>query len=407
MAISGTGLQFHPLYWVFHDQWQYYIDCGNGNYIIYDHWGHTHFFMLGFNWESNSGDAFSGQQVFSFELQDIWGPSSDDPNQSQLYRVIGTPKWYFRVRELWRRVFIQPWDSAVNATEGILRQRGIKYDASESHKTMGPFREGRDGLKSYCPMWMANARSLPIEYYQTSGLVQQYRDNYVAECACALLKDDYEDAVYNLQHGHFIPHGTPPAKPPFSDELYIWPIIEYQQALQLDWEPLPGSTPDVDDLNDANEDYGDGWAVQVPIPFVDPSTRKYRSPFADEPGVVLPLGKYNEALIGPMSGRRKLVPDAQRLRHATVQYDDQHPYRPPLDLPPAKSGTIITDWHNPWAGADEGRIVQQCLGGVVEARARIILEHKLGGRREAWTDAIQYMPQTVFEGSDQNSPAGP
>ena len=48
MAIANNGLAWHPLYWMHHDQWQYYHETGYDSIITYDHYGHMHFFMLGF-----------------------------------------------------------------------------------------------------------------------------------------------------------------------------------------------------------------------------------------------------------------------------------------------------------------------------------------------------------------------
>lgn len=404
MAITGQGITYYPLFWVFNDQWKYYRPRLSEGVDVYNHWGHLHFFMLGLNPTSQSDDAFAGQQRYSFALKDIWGPRSQDPNQDQLYRVIGTPKWYYHVTELWRRVFVQPWDAG--------NGRGVKYDAAPADKRMGPFREGlsNHGLTSYAPYWMANARSAPIDYFTSSEHRQDARLNAVAERARSLLGADYDDRKYNLQHSNYVLAANQVAPsdvttthagvPPFSDALYIWPVIEYQQVLQLNWEPLPGSAPDVDDPNLADTAYGDGWNTQVTVPFVDPVSGIYRSPFAETPGVCLPFGSYNE-LSFPS---RQLVPAANRLRHGPASYDTSRPYDDRLDLPVEQAGTPITEWHNPWGDASGGRVVQQCLGGVVHAVAKIIVEHKLGGRQVLWVRDLQYLPTSDFEGSDQKLP---
>ncbi|MCL2640717.1 MAG: hypothetical protein FWD53_07725, partial [Phycisphaerales bacterium] len=135
----GNGLRFHPLFWVWHDAWKYYIPNLNGLPIVYDHWGHIHFFMPSLAFDPEGGDAFTGQQCYKFAIQDIWGPRSKDPNQSTPYRVIGMPKWYFHIEELWRRVYVQPWDLGPKDAPAYSR-RGLKYDASPPDKRMGPFR---------------------------------------------------------------------------------------------------------------------------------------------------------------------------------------------------------------------------------------------------------------------------
>ena len=409
MAANPPGLSFYPLYWTHHDQWKYWIPLGNGLNKEWDHWGHTHFWMMGFDYEGTSGDAFHGQQTFDFEVKDIWGPRSQDPNQTDLYRVIGTPKWFFHVQEVWRRVFIQPWDTGLPEVLGHNRL-GIKFDASPPDKLMGPFREGRanHGQSSFSPVWIPNARSLPIEYFKSVQKSQVARDNYVAAMAKALVPpDQYNPATYDLQHGNYLQArkydnftGHPAGAPPFSDAFYIWPIIEYQKVVQLNWEPLPGSSPDVVDLRDAGADYGDGWATQLTIPFRDPTTQNYRSPFANEPGKILEFGKYNETIL---AGDRQLVPAAQRLKYSQVQYGDGNP-QTSLGLPASKSEQPVADWHNPYQGHDGGRVVAQPIGGIIQARCRIILEHKMGSRHEVSVESTQYVPTTPFEGTDQNLP---
>jgi hypothetical protein len=399
--IKGSGLKFHPLYWSFHDQWIYFTNIFMSHW--YHHWGHLHFFLLGYDFSKANRDAFSGQQRFQFTATDLWGPRSLDPNQARQYTVIGTPKWYFKVTELWRRVFVQPWDTVTDTG----RRVGVKWDASPRDKVKGPFREGRlpDGQTFYAPYWLAGARSLPIEYFRDASNSQANRENYVADRAQALLGDDYVDETYNLQHGASLEHTEPPhpaAKPPFSDALYIHPIIEYQAVTQLDWETLPWRPADVADIKDATNTYGDGWKVEVTVPFKDPATGIYRSPFTTVPNTVLPFGQYNELVL---PGSRKLVPLDKRLKHREASYAPENP-EGPLDLPEEKSQQILTEWHNPWGEAGSGgRIVQQCLGGVVQARAKVILEHKMGGRRQVTVESTQYLPTTDFSGSDQDQPA--
>jgi len=203
--------------------------------------------------------------------------------------------------------------------------------------------------------------------------------------------------MYGLDHGNYIQAkksgGHHAGVPPFSDALYIWPVIEYQRVKQLDWEILPGSTPDVTNLADATKDYGDGWDANLTIPFVDPVIQKYRSPFGPMPNRPLPFGLYNELVFA--SGR-KLVEDRHRLRHNTATT----PHDSPLKLPPEKSGTLITEWYNPYGTASDGAIYQQCLGGVIQVKARVILEHRFGFRKEVWVQNTQFLPSADFAGSD-------
>ena len=314
-----------------------------------------------------------------------------------LFRSVGTPKWFFHVTELWRRVFVQPWDQGDNS------HRGVKFDCCPSDYRMGPFREGiaNQGANQYAPYWMAQARGLPVDHFTTGAHTQGSRENHLADRARGLLGLDYipgrfEDRGGGVAYSH---GGAPANVPPFPDSLYIFPIIEYQKVVQLNWEILPGSNPDVNDPADAANDYGDGWDTKLTIPFIDPVTMKYRSPFGPEPGVVMPFGQYNEAA---WAGR-KLVDPQYRLRYNTPSYGDR-PYDDRVDEPVEKADALITEWNNPWGDQAGGKIIQQCLGGVVLAKAKVILEHKLGGRFVTWVTATQYLPVTDFEGSDQKLP---
>ena len=402
MAIPGNGLRFSPLFWVFHDQWKYYIPNPGSPNTEYNHWGHIHFFMPTVTIKPEGGDAFSGVQKYHFTIKDVWGPRSNDPNQSTPYRVIGKPKWFFHIQELWRRVFIQPWDLGPKDAP-VQQRRGLKYDASPADKIMGPFREGINGTVNYAPYFMSHARSLPVEYFQDSNKDQAMRDNYVAARAQALLGDEYDDQMYGLNHGNYLLAkkigGHHAGVPAFSDALYIWPVIEYQRVVQMDWDILPGSPPDVPNIADADDSYGDGWDANLTIPFTDPVTQKYRSPFGYVSGRPLAFGRYNDTIFP--SGR-KLVEDAHRLKYSSTTA----PSDSPLKLPGDKSDEYITEWHNPWGDSDGGGIYQQCIGGIVQAKARVLLEHRFGYRTEAWVNATQYLPTAGFAGSDYGSPAG-
>lgn len=414
MGIEGEGISFLPLYWIHHDRWRYYTVSG-GTQHVSNHYGHVHFWMMGLDWTNDSQDAFSGSQTYKFEIKDIWGPRSDDANQQHQYTVVGTPKWYFHVQELWRRVYVQPWDLKVD-TQKVAERRGIKYDACADDKFSGPFREGRDGRTSYAPAFLKDARTLPIDYYTSQDRLQSQRTNWVKTQADLVYGSPldgsyppydptgYQPDTYNLQHGNMLNAGGeqphPAAKPTFSDRLYIWPLIEYQKVTQMNWTRFPGweALHDIDD-----NQFGDGWSVDVEIPFKDPATGIYRSPFCS-PGtrIVRPFGQYFNGLVDGDS-----VP-----RHPVVTYntEDNPPpdgeagtyYDDPGKLPPSLSGQPIT-WHNPFEDQADGRWVQQCLGGMVMARAEVTIQHKFGGRHTVLVDQTQYLPSTKFAGTDQGT----
>jgi len=420
MAIEAEGIQFYPLFWVWHDQWRYYYEythpTGPNTRVEYDHFGHCHLFLMGFDWaDPDRQDAFSGSQDYTFTLTDLWGPRSRDGNQQHQYTLVGTPKWYFHVQELWRRVYVQPWDLKVASAE-TAAQRGLRYDCSQSGMVAGPYREGRD----HTPAFLENARTLPIDYYldptqsQVISDTERHRTHWLKDRADALFggpcagtnpaydPNSYDPRKYDLQHGTMLYAGgdldlppEPAAAPPFSDNLYIWPLIEYQAVTQLDWARLPGADPG----------QGDGFSVTVSLPFTDVQTGTYLSPFcARGTSTVDPIGIYHNSL----------VTDDHKSRYRTVNYDDpasppDHPYYydSPAKLPPELSGELIT-WHNPYgeaSGGADGRWVQQCLGGIVQAKCQVTLQHKLGGTETVWVHGTQYLPAAPFAGSDQ-APGG-
>lgn len=482
MAIQGSGITFWPIYWVFNDCWRYYYQhAAPGGGITttqYDHAGHVHLFLMGFDWAGGTQDAWSGKQTYKFEAIDLWGPRSQDPNQQYQYTVVGTPKWYFRVEELWRRVYIQPWDLKVETQEPE-KKRGIKYDCGASDKRFGPFREGRDfeSRREFAPVFLKYARTIPIDYYQTSALSQlntvthyirggfnagedsskwygdttpsggpllgpydtqgqaedaagqwlinnphdeavTNRSNWLGDMAAEKLQVDapgtnpaynprlFNARTYDLQHGNYLyagglpgtePH---PAARPFSDLLFAQPLMEYQHVVQLDWTRLPGAVAS----NDIDADhFGDGWSVSVELPLKDPGTKLYRSPFCP-PGTrtVMPIGQYYNGLVS----------DARKQRYSSAGYDD--PNEPPLagtpfyyDTPeklhPSKSGSLI-QWNNPYGDNLDGRWVQMFLGGMVQAKCEVTIQHKFGGRETIWINSTQYLPQTAFAGRDQAAP---
>lgn len=165
-------LSFAPLYFCYHDCWNFtetiLTTDDDGNTVTkiksYDHAGHVHFFMMDYNvLEHSSQQAYTGSQTYSFEVEDIWGPNSKDPNQTRSYKLIGKPRWYFYIEEYWRRVYIQPWDveDYVNKYVNHPDRVGIKYDASKPEHSFGPFREG-NGLYFFDT---EINRTLPVEYW--------------------------------------------------------------------------------------------------------------------------------------------------------------------------------------------------------------------------------------------------
>lgn len=485
MQIQASGASFYPLFWVHHDCWQIFYRVPNtqGPPTItkYDHPGHMHFFLMGYNWDDSSQDAWGGKQTYNFSAVDLWGPRSQDPNQQFQYRVVGTPKWYFNIQELWRRVYIHPWDLKIDSANPWMR-RGVKYDCCAPDKIFGPFREGRDysSRRSFAPAFARYGRTIPPDYFLTSSLsqvntVDRYirggqantsedpsmwyadvtpsggpvlgpfsntadannaadvwlsnnthtapvtnRTNHLGDLAASMLTvgaagtnpaynpKTFNPQSYDLQHGNYLfagGDGTPPhpASKQFSDMLYAWPLVEYQTVTQLNWERLPGATAHDVDANN----FGDGWNVSVELPLRMPDSQLYRSPFCPpNTKTVMPIGNYYNDLVTP----------GNQFKYQQVSYDDPaHPpypgpgfyYDTPEKLNPSLSGQPLS-FRNPYQalGIDlGGRWVQMFMGGIVQARCEVTLEHKLGGRMTVWINSTQYSPTTPFAGRDQGTPA--
>lgn len=165
------SLIFCPLYFVYHDCWNWTqtITNNNGNSTTTTktHAGHVHFFMPDVrSFESGVSQAYWGNQTYSFSIKDVWGPNSEDLNQKQNYKLIGKPRWYFYVEEYWRRIFIQPWErDSFTFQNGIHNGKtGIKYDASLPTHSFGPFREGLGFMFFDTKI----NRTLPVEYWKNS-----------------------------------------------------------------------------------------------------------------------------------------------------------------------------------------------------------------------------------------------
>lgn len=429
-TIKGTGLRFQSLYWTHHDSWIYRRSVFPNDMY---HWGHVHFFLLGYKWNILNADAFSGSQTYKFDIKDLWGPRSNDPNQSLPYRVIGTPKWYWRIEEVWRRIYIQKWDERVQIEnpEIILGRRGIRWDACSLDHMYGPFREGN----RFSPMFLFNARTLPVEYFNTVNKLQTERDNYVMDRAQSgiatwngtaigeELPQAFDPDKYGLDHGTSV-SGGPRATASFPDGLYIGPTIEYQKVVQLDWERMPGWAL----LHDHDESsFGDGWSNTVRIPFVNPVTGKYNSPFGPQPGVVHPFGEY----FGQKQNGNPLVPFSNRPVYRSrddgppgessdggydyinrpfdlAAFKDDDPawtgYREGVPLPHDAREDLAgkpVRFQNPYGSLADGKWVQQCIGGIIQCKAEVVLEHKLGGRTTQWVTATQLIPAGSFAGTDQ------
>ena len=487
-------IQFKPLYWVYHDCWDYQSQTwAQGRYgpetstRTFHHYGHMHFFIPGFyTGQANSQQAYSGQQVYNFNYSQLWGANSGDINQQQNVRVVGMPKWYFHIEEYWRRIYIQDWDYKQNSNKiGFLGKKGIKYDASLKQHTRGIYRETKDNYFFYTDL----CRTLPVEYWKNSE--KTVRDHYLRlnngnpqylafynklkskdwkvnvntiNKSTWDFKNDYPtlkdptvypkyDPMNNLVdytdfYTHFdqftIPRGgvvssvanyfgkrinPQTGKPPieeyhqaygdqsgarisaYPDRYYIFPTIQYQKVIHKNWQRLDGwQQRDAED-EQTGEVFGDGYSQTINIPFR--KNDKVQSPFSDDNGKVYPSGIY----------MHNVVPDEQKIQYNVARDANGQPimnnYQTEFIYNKAR-----TTWHNlmpqqltyydgvsPFYATcnypdlykknQDGMWVQQCLGAIVKAKVKVIVQDYLGGRTQYWTQDNNFYIDNQYTGKDQ------
>lgn len=511
--MNQNTLTFLPLYWVYHDNWKCRTWSRDswGNWAYYsDKWhnGHIHYFMPDFsiNKEGQKGTAYYGSQKFEFSFETLNGPNSGDINQPDNIHYIGTPRWYFHVTEYWRRIYIQPWDNKGENEKinGIVGKVGIKYDASRG--TRGPFREG----KGYCFFFDVASRTLPIEYYRDEE--KKTRDNFLNgntawefprygeedykapetrffipnENTIPELPYDFLMERYNQQYTYkdpetseteqrrvwqdkFLESGVfwntnknPAAydttdefgafQKPYGDWRYIYPIIEYQRIVRLNYERLPGW-----ELRDKQQG-GDGFTITVNIPYTLENI--IQSPFSDDEGNVSPIGTYHhdfeknypdQILKYPKYDKcdegwynidiyEKSTPEAEEdpendtlVESMITNEIPQHPPRgnlpenqyvvkrldadgdPILGKRPDPDGKYLEHripddlkgkrcvFRIPDGMRQDGMWVEQCLGGIVKARGEVDYEDNFGTRGTLKVETTKLILDELFEGSDQNA----
>lgn len=407
--MSDGGLEILPLFWIFHDQWAWRVWSWSpvwGYFIkdTYPHRGHVHFFMPGH--VRGSHQAYKGKQTYDFSLRNRWASGSGDPNQSDNIRVVGTPKWHLYIKEYWRRVYIQPWDAPENMDmSGDIGKTGIKYDASPSCLMAGPHRETRDNFF----YWTNMARALPVEYYRDEN--KSMRDHYLRTQPGSLTYHRWNtspgsfdasagDLVIPTTYWVGADNNTPPdfagpvrenpaRRSAYPDSQYAYPTIEYQEVVQSDWLRMDGyETRDVDDST-----FGDGLDISVSIPYRN-NAGEMQSPFSSN-GTVYPFGTYCNGFAEKFPGQVPRYPSED-------PPDTPEEFKVPDDL---KGAPIQFSVPGHMAGNMDGIWVEQCLGGIVLAKALVTLEDNFGGRSEVWVTDSQFMVKTPFEGTDQNIPA--
>ena len=478
-------LTWYPLYWVYNDCWQWTYTKPAGKYnqssrtISIPHPGHVHFFMMDFPPESNSQQAYHGEQKYSFEYETIWGDDSGDINQQNNIRIVGRPKWYFYMAEYWRRIYIQNWeDPNNNFGNGVTDKKGIKYDASKDCHSRGPFREGKD---NYFFSTSLN-RTLPVEYWKNHE--KTVREHYLrnGEGVKAPQEWDfgingslgsYPKQIKNIpgqttnQNGEIIknpePNQTNPEEYPwenyfkdyddwtipreftckgdlksslfpgtasysdedkarwnYPDKYFISPVIEYQKVVHLNWERLPGfEKNDVDkevddDGIETGENFGDDWEIEITSPFkID---GKIQSPFSDDFGKVYPAGVYCHELdkkgkIKPLKYNKRFYDPNVKNEDAEIDginkqevYYSMNKCFPTKDVSFNENGEQnVVKWNFPEGFPVDGRWVEQCLGAMVIAKARVVLENNFGERSVKWITNTAFSLGNTFVGMDDKS----
>lgn len=429
--MADGDLTFHPLYWIFHDNFKWTDTTPNvmpypPTVTTYRHPGHVHFWMMGFPVQNNpSQQAYGGKQVYKFELEDIWSPRSSDKNQQRNIRIVGSPKWYFYIEEYWRRVYIQQWEYFDNPLiDGFVGKRGIKYDASKAMHTFGPFREGKDNFF----MMTSLARGLPVEYFLDERKEQRehflnYGDgvkntfkwneqtDFPKKIKEPAVGDKWEDCFDG--NGEFvIPRGITCggdsylgdfrsysdedyARRSYPDRMFLNPTLEYQKVIHKNWERLDGWLErDVDEDEMTGETFGDGFALEISIPYT--LNAKIQSPFSDDNLVVYPPGTYCH----------DVVKDEDKLRYRNDKFWNEGEATPTTNHYPKQNemGQVV-QWHVPNSSwRVDGKWVEQCLGAFVQAKAKVIVEDSFGGRSVYWVNDIAMNMDNAFKGVDYGGP---
>ena len=306
-------------------------------------------------------------------------------------------EFYWGYQEYWRRVYIQPWDDVQynKNINGIIGKIGIKYDASNPEHIMGPYREGKGRFF----FWTNLARTLPIEYWNNEE--KTVRDHYLRTDSNFYHKWRVPPVTTNedLQSFWIIPRhfwaGTdgsghdgpvednPARRIAYPDKYYAYPTIEYQVLEHLKWERLPGweSRPD-----------GDGWEKEIIIPYRVNGV--IQSPFSDDSGVVYPPGTYCHGFEDKFSNQVWKYP---------TEDDPETPAE--SKIPDELKGQKVV-WYVPnhFASKMDGIWVEQCLGAIVMAKAKVTIEDNFGGKKDLWVTNQQFMVTQPFFGKDQHEP---
>lgn len=229
----------------------------------------------------------------------------------------------------------------------------------------------------------------------------------------------------------------------YGDYRYIYPIIEYQKIIRKNYERLPGW-----ELRDQVQG-GDGFTISVDIPFSVNDI--VQSPFSDDEGNVSPIGTYHHNFVEQYPDQILKYPkydkcdegwynwgiyssDGTLLR---VVIQQESPVGPPdgNDFEEGQYTEKIKDsdgdpvlgkrpdpknefleyripdelkgkpciFKVPEGMKEDGIWVEQCLGGIVKARATIKYRNNFGKEGIMEVTETKLILDEKFEGSDQNA----
>lgn len=144
------------------------------------------------------------------------------------------------------------------------------------------------------------------------GVYEEYFDKY----------ENYTIPRNTIADGDYRSDGTHPREFSFSDEdgarrnypddIYIYPIMEYQKVVHLDYERMPNVKSREKNINvytDKTGNFGDGFEVTIELPYRVNDV--IQSPFSKANGIVLPPGEYHS----------NIVKEENKLRYKVYRYN--------------------------------------------------------------------------------------
>jgi hypothetical protein len=215
----------------------------------------------------------------------------------------------------------------------------------------------------------------------------------------------------------------------YPDKYFISPIIEYQKVMHSktgndNWGRYAGwEERDVDREVDefgieTGEDFGDDWKIEITIPLK--KNDMIQSPFSDDAGKVYPVGVYchdldKEGKIKPLKYNKKIynpktTNDDWKVKGLTnPEIEDialsMNKCLPEKELAYDKEGNQnVVTWNVPEGFPQDGTWVEQCLGAMIIAKARVVLEDNFGKRTVKWISVeggnTSFSVGDIFEGRD-------